>query len=108
MKTLRLTKADSIDYANGKRRFWRAMRKQPRTGPCTGLPHVYGVWLPKGWNLLHPMGEEAAIKDCPYGKPGDRLEIVMRDCPGAVQATITAITVEQRGGRWGWFVEVGA
>lgn len=39
---------------------------------------------------------------------GDRIELTMRDCPGAVHATIAAVTVEQRNGRWGWVVEVGA
>ncbi len=86
MKTLRLTKLESIAYANGERRFWREMRKQPRTlGPWTAMP-----------------------SECPYGKPGDRIELTMRDCPGAVHATITSVKVEQRGGRWGWIVEVGA
>lgn len=32
MKTLRLNRAESGAYTNGKRRIWRAMRKQPRVG----------------------------------------------------------------------------
>ena len=85
MKTMRLTKPESAAYTNGERRFWRSMKPLP--GCCVIL---------------------IEFMDCPYGKPGDRIELVMRECPGAVQATITAITVEQRGGKWGWAVEVWA
>lgn len=111
MKTLRLTADESRAYAAGERCFWRAMRKQPRTGPCTGLPHVHGVWMPKGWNLLHPIGEEAAIKECTYGTHGDRIRLAVANPPfsdAVIEHDIAAITPTERDGKWGWLVEVGA
>ena len=111
MKTLRLTKPESAGYTAGERRFWLAIKPQPETRPGRGLPHVEGVWMKAGWNLLNPIGLEWAIKKNPYGKPGDRIEIRergwQRSWLGATR-TITAITVEQRNGRWGWLLEVGA
>ena len=94
MKTLRLTKLESAAYTNGERRFWRA---------CGG-GNDGGAMPPP----LSPEQQAALALCCPYGKPGDRIELTMRDCPGAVHATIAAVTVEQRNGRWGWVVEVGA
>ncbi len=106
MKTLQLNRAESAAYTNGERRFWLAMKHQPYDCGSDGMGGFVAVyleperdkWLNNGhWPLR-----------CPYGKPGDRIELTMRDCPGAVQATITSVEVEQRGGRWGWVVEVGA
>jgi len=98
MKTIRLTRAESTAYANGERRFWRACKAARckdsgvPLAPCEIAGEVNG----------------GDYRLCPYGKPGDRIELVMRDCPGAVQATIQKIEVEQRDGKWGWVVEVGA
>ena len=88
MKTLRITRAESTAYANGERRFWRAMRKT--RGGCVTI---------------------SEYTPTPYGKPGDRIELA--EIQGGRLATIsittiTAITVENRGGKWGWVVEVGA
>jgi hypothetical protein len=83
MKTLRLNRAESIAYTAGERRFWRAMRKT--RGGCVTI---------------------SEYTPTPYGQPGDRIILAERNTCGT-QATITAITVEQRGGRWGWVVEVG-
>jgi len=96
MKTLRLTKLESIAYTNDERRFWRA---------C-GSGNDGGAMPPP----LSPEQQAALTERCPYGKSGDRIELTMRDCPGAVHNTIAAITVEQRGftKRWGWVVEVWA
>lgn len=86
MKTLRLNKSESAAYANGERRFWRAMRKQPDQ------------------TAIFPFAP------CPYGTLGDRLD-VSRYYPEPpfrlIQSfPITAITVEQQGGKWGWVIEV--
>ena len=88
---MRLTKAESAAYANGERRFWRACNKS-----INDLPY------------LTQLEQRQLRVFCPYGKPGDRIELVERGCPGAVQAAITAITVENRSGKWGWVVEVKA
>lgn len=112
MKTLRLTKLESTAYSNGERRFWLAMRKQPRVGlrgDGSIIHPEYLVWEDKGDVIpLTPSCLYRILQRCPYGQPGDRIELVMRDCPGAVQATIQKIEVEQRDGKWGWLVEVGA
>ncbi len=112
MNTLRFNKSDSIAYANGERRFWRAMRKQPRVGvrgDGSIIHPEYLVWEDKGDIIpVTPTCMYRIISRCPYGKHGDRIELVMRDCPGAVHATITSVEVEQRGGRWSWVVEVRA
>jgi hypothetical protein len=107
MKTLRLTKLESAAYTNGERRFWRAMRKQPeRTMVAVFVPQPTPepFWNVGGFRLRanHPNPYR-----CPYGKPGDRIivnfgPVVFENLP------ITAITVEQRGGKWGWLLEVGA
>jgi len=108
MKTLRLTRAESTAYTNGERRFWRAMRKQPLTWntvkrePFT-LPDEPLIWS--------PLASHAEDRRCPYGKPGDLIRLRReRGEPDwhCITPEITAITVEQRGGRWGWVVEVGA
>jgi hypothetical protein len=102
MKTLRLTRAESIAYANGERRFWRAIKPKPdRAG--RDFPHL-PYWNIGGYRTLG--GASNQIR-CPYGD-SNRIEVTMRDCPGAVQHDVKLITVEQRGGRWGWVVEVGA
>jgi len=99
MKTLRLNRADSAAYTNGERRFWRAMKPQPDV-TCTDRPY----WFIGGFRT-HP--DASNPLPCPWGKPGDRIILAERNTCGQ-QATITSITVEQRGGRWGWVVEVGA
>ena len=101
MKTLRLTKLESAAYANGERRFWRAMKPQPDDVVC-GFPY----WHIGGYRLWHNASNPL---HCPYGKPGDRIRIKAVGHPlGEFSDTITAITAEQRGGKWGWVVEVGA
>jgi hypothetical protein len=52
------------------------------------------------------MGGGTGGRPCPYGQPGDRIILAERHTCGQ-QATITRVEVEQRGGRWGWVVEVG-
>jgi hypothetical protein len=89
MKTFRLTKLESAAYTNGDRRFWRKVSNK-----LWGIP----------WATVSSYVIEY---HCPYGKPIDRIILAERNTCGQ-QATITAITVEQRGGRWGWVVEVGA
>jgi len=90
MKTLRLTRAESAAYANGERRFCRAGR--------VSMSHT----------INHPQGHPRQLVHlCPYGKPGDRINLQINRHGDIDTATITAITVEQRGGRWGWVVEVG-
>jgi hypothetical protein len=109
MKTLWLTRDQSQAYDAGERRFWRAIKPQPHPAfLARGVCGVVPQWpMQDGvrWFMADNLSE---LVPCPYGKPGDRIELVMRDCPGAVQATIAKIEVEQRDGRWGWVVEVGA
>jgi len=115
MKTLKLTKAESVAYKNGKRRFWRAMRPKP-------LEVDPGVWrweagkdgrfISTAFTVNSIVRRDEILPFCPYGKPGDRIDLyryypeppfrLIENLP------ITAITVEQRGGKWGWVVEVGA
>ena len=105
MKTLRLSRAESTAYANGERRFWRAMRKQP-SDPLAPWPTDSSCIC---WDdFIEHVPYYVGCGHCPYGTPGDRIEVIERGCPGAVHKTITAITVEQRNGKWGWVVEVGA
>jgi hypothetical protein len=54
------------------------------------------------------MGGGTGGRPCHYGKPKDRIGLQINRHGDIDTATITAITVEQRGGRWGWVVEVGA
>lgn len=116
MKTLRLNRADSIAYANGERRIWRAidLRKQ---GFDTAQPHEHATWCREvngEWEWWGPINDEGRwLKyqwgvTCPYGKPGDRIWLKFPESTTLGGYTITAITVEQRNGRWGWVVEVGA
>jgi hypothetical protein len=112
MKTLRLNRADSTAYANGERRFWRAMRKQPRVGirgDGSIIHPEYLVWEDKG--DIIPLSSTCMyriVSRCPYGKPGDRIWLKATHDLLPHERTITAITIEQRNGRWGWLVEVGA
>ena len=118
MKTLRLTLAESRAYAAGERAFWRAMKPQPVTYGqrhdvrITPRQDSSGDWLLERWpkqdrSMLN-FGRCDIIPRCSYGTPGDRIELTMRDCPGAVQHDIRRITVTQIAGKWGWMVEVGA
>ena len=107
MKTLRLTKLESAAYTNGERRFWRAMRKQPVSdkGYFGGLV----VHTKKASYSIRSIQEFGLYTEyCPYGKPGDRIEIIAHGVMWDNQHRITAITVEKLGGKWGWVVEVGA
>mgnify|MGYP001373149865 CR=1 FL=1 len=97
MKTLRLTAAESAAYAAGERRFWRAMRKQPDRVP-KGEPY----WFVGGFRL-HPSSSNPL--PCPYGTPGDRI-VLMQPSFNSATVSITAITVEQRDGKWGWEIQV--
>jgi hypothetical protein len=53
------------------------------------------------------MGGGTGGRPCPYGQPGDLVKLSGGEVVEGV-FMITAVTVEQRGGRWGWVVEVGA
>jgi hypothetical protein len=89
MKTLRLTRAESAAYTNGERRFWRACNSS-MSKVCK----------------LTEMEKRQLRMFCPYGKPGDLVKLSGGEVVEGV-FMITAITVEQRGGRWGWLLEVG-
>ena len=104
MKTLRLTKAESAAYAAGGRRFWRAMRKQPDKT-------LVAVFVPQPtpepyWNVGGFRLRQTATNPyrCPYGCVGSYLIVPGRGVCG----TIAAIAVDQRDGKWGWLLEVGA
>lgn len=110
MKTLKLTRAESAAYAAGVRGFWRAMRKQPHSPLYDNC--VTGQWS-QIWYTNDDRGdptvEHCEPLPCPYGTPGDRIELKRYvGCGVVTDTTITAITVEQRDGKWGWLVEVGA
>ena len=109
MKTLRLTPAESAAYP-GVRRFWRAMRKQPDPTGSNGGKLRGVVWNDAfdQWDAQYFGDNPRLIGKCPYGKPGDRIEVVFSTIPGCAYMTITAITVEKHGGKWRWVVEVGA
>lgn len=111
MKTLRLTKLESADYANGERRIWRAMRKQPRVGirgDGSIIHPEYLVWEDKGDIIpLTPSCMYRITPRCPYGQPGGLVKLFGGEVVEGV-CMITAITVEQRDGRWGWVVEVAS
>jgi len=96
MNTLQLTRAESAADTNGERRFWRELKHTTEHRGPYNPAYVECHKNDPGWASI-----------CPYGKPGDRIILAERNTCGT-QATITAITVEQRGGRWGWVVEVGA
>ena len=101
MKTLRLTRAESAAYAAGERCFWRAMRKQPE-GHGTLYPDQ-PWWFVGGYRTR--AGASNPLR-CPYGTPRDRILISTSKDMSHLHH-ITAITVTQRGGKWGWLVEVG-
>jgi hypothetical protein len=115
MKTLRLNRAESAAYANGERRFWRAMRKQPDeryNDTSLWYPDRYNktdewcFWGKRGTHKQNMCGNP--FFTCPYGKPDDRIEIIAHGVMWYNQHRITRVEVEQRDGRWGWVVEVGA
>jgi hypothetical protein len=88
MKTIRLTKLESAAYTAGERRFWRALSHNLQ---------------PLDWEAIKKTGGTVTS---PYGKPGDRIEIIAHGVTWDNQHRITAITVEQRGGRWGWAIQL--
>ena len=90
MNTLRLNRAESAAYAEGERRFWRQWR--------VSMNHAINDPQVDPRQLLHL---------CPYGTPGDRITLTAKGVLWDNQHRITAITVEQRGGRWGWLLKVG-
>ena len=106
MKTLRLTRAESAAYAAGERRFWRAMRKQPYCPRGWWQAHG-GYWTYQS-RYINKIDDAAGRITCPYGTPGDRIEVQYNQHGDTDEMSITAITVEQRDGKWGWVVEVGA
>ena len=125
MKTLRLTKLESAAYTNGERRFWREV--VPRHSQKFWLtpdtlhssPGGKAAWIRDVlyWQFFHPMaGKTGNDKESPltcikslYGKPGDHILLrCRRDELPPVVDVVKSVTVEQRGGRWGWVVEVGA
>ena len=112
MKTLRLIKSESAAYTNGERRFWRAMRKQPRVGirgDSSIIHPEYLVWEDKGDIIpLTPTCMYRILQRCPYGTTGDDMAVKVWQGRLFNIHKITAITVEQRDGKWGWVVEVGA
>jgi hypothetical protein len=108
MKTLRLNRAESTAYANGERRFWRAMRKQPdRTMVAVFESRIKHKPY---WDIGGFRCDSTATNPypCPYGTPGDRIRLKATHDLLPHERTITRVEVEQRGGRWGWVVEVGA
>ena len=108
MKTLRLTRAESAAYSNGERRFWRAMKPQPVTQPFQIEGEVSRDWFTENRDYPQRGNMFSYRWRCPYGKPDDRIRIKATHDLLTHERTITAITVEQRGGKWGWVVEVGA
>lgn len=109
MKILRLTRAESRAYAAGERRFWRAMRKQPHSPLYENC--VTGQWS-QIWYTNDDRGdptiEHCEPMTCPYGTPGDRITLTAKGVLWDNQHRITAIAVDQRDGKWGWLLEVGA
>lgn len=106
MKRLKLTNKEADALTRGPQRFWRAMRNQPtRTMVAVfeqdAKPEPY--WNVGGFRLRETARNHYP---CPYGKPGDQIILVEQFCEHRPRR-ITAITVEQREGRWGWVVEVG-
>lgn len=109
MKTLRLTKPESAAYAAGERCFWRAMKPQPEATGSNGGKLRGIVWndVFDQWDAQYFGDNPRLVGRCPYGTPNDRIEVIHSTCPGCTHATITAITVTQRDGKWGWLMEVG-
>ena len=106
MKTLRLTNPESAAYAAGERCFWRAMRKQPYCPRGWWQAHD-GYWTYQS-RYINKIDDSARRIICPYGTPGYRIEVQYNRHGDTDEMSITAITVEQRDGKWGWVVEVGA
>jgi hypothetical protein len=113
MKTLKLTRAESAAYAAGERCFWREMRKQPQ--PRHGV-YARGAIIDFEYLVWDHAGEVIPFTDscmyrvlarCPYGTTGDYIKLISRGYESK-ERKITAITVTQRDGKWGWLVEVGA
>lgn len=111
MKTLRLTAAESAAYAAGERKFWRAMKPQPRVGL-----YSRGAIIDPNYLVWDHMGEVIPFTDtcmyriiplCPYGTPGDYIKLTRRGYESK-ERKITSITITKRDGKWGWLVEVGA
>jgi hypothetical protein len=100
MNTLQLTRAESAAYTNGERRFWRACRE-----PLATYLKNAGRSAKVVDGVAYNYSCEETLGRCPYGKPEDRIILAERHTCGQ-QATITRAEVEQRGGRWGWVVEV--
>lgn len=120
MKTLRLTKPESAAYAAGERRFWRAMRKQPDTSETCGCLTVCLRDIPETdlWYLAYeanrgdyfieyrPVPQYSSERwRCPYGTPGDYIKLTRRGYESK-ERKVTAITVTQRAGKWGWEIQL--
>jgi len=78
MKTLRLTRAEAAAYSY-ERRFWRAMRKQPQPNGGKGLAPIkpYHTSIDT-WTFVlvaTGMGNGTSGITCPYGTPGDRIQL---------------------------------
>lgn len=121
MKTLRLTRAESAAYAAGERRFWREVKPMPSQKDWLTPAMIYASPQPENdydrpqdadyWQFFYP-DETGVVKSpltcirCPYGTTGDH--ITLTHSLSRVTLPITAITVTQHNGKWGWVVEVGA
>jgi hypothetical protein len=58
--------------------------------------------------INHPQGHPRQLVHlCPYGQPGHLVKLSGGEVVEGV-FMLTAITVEQRCGRWGWVVEVAS
>lgn len=108
MKTLKLTAAESAAYAAGERCFWRQC-KQHRGWKChseikVGMPHAAGTSV---WFHYPETDRVGHLADFPYGAIGHHILVATSKDMSHLHR-ITAITVTQRDGKWGWLVEVGA
>lgn len=114
MKTLKLTAAESRAYSAGERRFWRAMKPQPEEiepGVWNWNGRGRGCFISTTFTLQTIGRREEILPFCPYGTPGDDIRLAAPNPPfldTITQPVITAITVTQLAGKWGWLVEVGA
>lgn len=121
MKTLKLTHAESAAYAAGERRFWREVKPMPSQKEWLKPAMIHASPQPENdydspqdadyWQFFYPnelgcLNSPLTCIRCPYGTPGDRIELTMRDFPYSAVKTIAAITVTQRDGQWGWGVDV--
>ena len=82
------------------------MRKQPYCPRGWWQAHD-GYWTYQS-RYINKIDDSAGRIICPYGTPGDRVEVQYNRHGDTDEMSITAITVEQRDGKWGWVVEVGA